>query len=88
MNQWGDEARVASEKGISQLQWRERHLGKQMSDLITEENYDPSKPYDCCWVEMYGDDQLDGLLRANALSTDVRTPPGNYKTRQIDSLLK
>ena len=38
MKQWGDEARVAGEKEISQLQWRERHLGKQMSDLITEEN--------------------------------------------------
>ena len=36
LKQWGDDARVAGEKEMSQLHWRETFLPKRMSDLTSE----------------------------------------------------
>ena len=37
LKEWGDDARAAGEKEISQLQWRKTFVAKQMSDLTTEQ---------------------------------------------------
>jgi hypothetical protein len=37
LKQWGDNARVAGEKGTSQLHWRETFVPKRISDLTSEQ---------------------------------------------------
>ena len=37
LKQWGDDARVAGEKEMSQLHWRETFVPKRMSDLTSEQ---------------------------------------------------